>query len=616
MFKPDGSLYYHHGETSDSVLSVDLSQPSGFLSGFVDPSLTPGLPGPVPFQPKPPTLQNPGPLDVYVVFLKTDPDFVFSLKYIDQGQVIADFDIHMTIADWTFQGADGSPLAEVAPTWKRALLAGAQAVQDAGGGSSSSTDQTQPSTADPEGHYFRSQITGLDLTPDVSINVTGYGVTDSYIDDLVAQPGGFRSAHLAALLSSQDILYADLDGPATADERARIKQDLALNVIQAPQGQAELKTKFDVQRRTISTPGVFVVELQDGDGVYRLGDHIRGTIVAGQVTPYVYAWADNELIHFDTEVTRVDFDFIADRPGYITISGGVLNTHLGLLPGQATGVPLRLGKTLIHVLDVGEAWSPWQQHAWDALRPAGQGVPGDGISRNRTITKLYADLFDVDKNAPQNRFEWAGMAAFASKGVGDGLAKAVSMMMFKDDAAGIGGPDLARLYHGLSDGNLAIYMDMYPQMLAYKDKGLGEINDMLVRGEIKDDQQKGWVLIDDGIKKGDIKEIWDGNYLFADVEQRVTLQKVLDKDLDLWQRATNSLVATWAGPIRAPFPGYDGTFQDFRKTDPDVADDASFADADARMIWFKKKVYPSWQTWRLTNATIDLKKLLNGDYKK
>ena len=66
-------------------------------------------------------------------------------------------------------------------------------------------------------------------------------------------------------------------------------------------------------------------------------------------------------------------------------------------------------------------WHRFQKEAEDWIAPGGILI-ADPLARNRRINAAYAQLWLAD-----NRFQWAGLAAFASKQVGCGLLHAVTL---------------------------------------------------------------------------------------------------------------------------------------------------------------------------------------------
>ena len=80
---------------------------------------------------------------------------------------------------------------------------------------------------------------------------------------------------------------------------------------------------------------------------------------------------------------------------------------------EVTDVPILTGECLWHI---------YQDEAEDIVAPGGVLI-ADPVERNRAINAAYARLWLADP-----RFQWAGLAAFASKQVGCGMLHATSMM--------------------------------------------------------------------------------------------------------------------------------------------------------------------------------------------
>jgi hypothetical protein len=273
----------------------------------------------------------------------------------------------------------------------------------------------------------------------------------------------------------------------------------------------------------------------------------------------------------------------------------------------------------------------WEAQAWDALK-VDRFVPSDPINRNRQINTRYAEMYNegISQDRP-NPYGWFGIAAFVSTGVGVGMSTTMSWDAAPDSV----GVDSRKVVEGLADGNLTIFIDVYKQALAYKSpNGLRELQGMLERKELSDERQlRAWTKIHEGMGKPadkippDQALVDEGVRLLVQVEQDTTLQRVLNKDLALWQTVTDNwgtwLQANWTSPrwksflMTAPIPGDYSTFQQFRNEDPGVPDKVSFADVNARLAWFDKKLFPAWKVWRAANpGTIDIPKLLAGDYQK
>lgn len=196
--------------------------------------------------------------------------------------------------------------------------------------------------------------------------------------------------------------------------------------------------------------------------------------------------------------------------------------------------------------------------AWQSLMINGV-VTGNVINRNRQITTLYATMFNSNPQA----FEWAGMAAFASNAAGSGMATAANANEFQKVGAQLFGIDTSTLLDYLGQGNMAIFMNMYPQLLAYQAGGLANIQTMFAQDQITFDQLEGWEEIDSGIDSGDEDAIWDGNGLLVMVEQTQTIQQVFNKDLGLWKTLTDLSWNPLVRPIKSPIPGDTSTFQGY-----------------------------------------------------
>ena len=89
-----------------------------------------------------------------------------------------------------------------------------------------------------------------------------------------------------------------------------------------------------------------------------------------------------------------------------------ITSHDGRNPKTTIVVPLLTCSCL---------WKRFQKEAEDWIAPGGVLI-ADPQARNRRINAAYAQLWLAD-----NRFQWAGLAAFASKQVGCGLLHAVTL---------------------------------------------------------------------------------------------------------------------------------------------------------------------------------------------
>ncbi|WP_288108684.1 hypothetical protein [Limnobacter sp.] len=205
-------------------------------------------------------------------------------------------------------------------------------------------------------------------------------------------------------------------------------------------------------------------------------------------------------------------------------------------------------------------WRIYQQMAEDIVAPGGVLI-SDPKERNRQINMAYAKLWLED-----HRFQWAGLAAFASKQVGCGLLHASQLideskrdievkntlpnwLLNREMTASQIGFDAAvmsssvYMYNMLALGNTTLFLDIYPLHLFYKKRGLDQMKqclsarekiygnpkhpvmwpisqEILRFGEAKSEVIDGFTAIDSG-------EIQKGVLFLATHEQINILQKVI-----------------------------------------------------------------------------------------
>ncbi len=83
--------------------------------------------------------------------------------------------------------------------------------------------------------------------------------------------------------------------------------------------------------------------------------------------------------------------------------------------------------TDVPILTCSCLWRTYQREAEEIVAPKGVLI-ADPVARNRAINAAYARLWLHDP-----RFQWAGLAAFASKQVGCGLLHAAVRGLPKSD---------------------------------------------------------------------------------------------------------------------------------------------------------------------------------------
>ncbi|MBC8945402.1 DUF2515 family protein [Xenorhabdus indica] len=87
--------------------------------------------------------------------------------------------------------------------------------------------------------------------------------------------------------------------------------------------------------------------------------------------------------------------------------------YLDKIYGKVVDVPILTAECL---------WHRYQKEAEEIVGQGGKLI-ADPIERNKRINQTYANIWLKD-----NRFQWAGLAAFASKQVGCGLLHAIVMI--------------------------------------------------------------------------------------------------------------------------------------------------------------------------------------------
>ena len=130
-------------------------------------------------------------------------------------------------------------------------------------------------------------------------------------------------------------------------------------------------------------------------------------------------------------------------------------------------------------------WLTFQKEAEDIIKENGVFI-ADDTKRNKRINAAYARLWLAD-----NRFQWAGLAAFASKQVGCGLLHARQVTEKSKDelkaavywsgsstemAAMSAIPTMARngsdfMYERLGFGNMHLFLDIYPLHRFFMERG-------------------------------------------------------------------------------------------------------------------------------------------------
>jgi hypothetical protein len=209
-------------------------------------------------------------------------------------------------------------------------------------------------------------------------------------------------------------------------------------------------------------------------------------------------------------------------------------------------------------LTAAHLWLTFQKEAEDLIKVNGEFIKDD-VERNKRINAAYAKLWLAD-----NRFQWAGLAAFASKQVGCGLLHANQLSKRNEDelraavnwggssteAAGLSvAPTIIKngadyMYERLGFGNMHLFLDIYPLHRFYMERGPKQF-DAYVANRQAIAEKVEWTAKKylkfgvpfDEIRQG-FKRIGEGNLtesvrLLARHEQVNILQAIMYNDRDM-----------------------------------------------------------------------------------
>ncbi|MFC7651495.1 DUF2515 family protein [Pseudoduganella danionis] len=227
----------------------------------------------------------------------------------------------------------------------------------------------------------------------------------------------------------------------------------------------------------------------------------------------------------------------------------------------------------VPILSCASVWLRCQKEAEEWIAPGGKLLT-DPIARNRRINRAYAQLWLAD-----HRFQWAGLAAFASKQVGCGLLHsaqkvtdaqqeikqmatshayasntelAYASAMPAGTSAGAG-----YMFRQLALGNLALFLDIYPLHRFFMLRGYQHLATCLeARRDIATqviwpvDKEvlrfgKPFSEIKNGFEAVEHNRIADSVLQFAQHEQVNILQAVIYNDFAM-RRALDANQFAWA----------------------------------------------------------------------
>jgi hypothetical protein len=225
-----------------------------------------------------------------------------------------------------------------------------------------------------------------------------------------------------------------------------------------------------------------------------------------------------------------------------------------------------------YVLSPEHIWATFQTEAEDIIK-VNASFDGNVAERNKRINAAYAKLWLAD-----NRFQWAGLAAFASKQVGcgllhsrklsernnDELKAAVNWAGSSTEAAGLSAaPTIIKnsadyMLDRLGFGNKHLFLDIYPLHRFYMERGWKEFNAYLERRHNKKYPAPHWGVsnkvlpfgtpfreIRDGFERIDRGDLVGSVESLAQHEQINILQRIMYNDPEMQDKLAKNQLA-WA----------------------------------------------------------------------
>jgi hypothetical protein len=263
-------------------------------------------------------------------------------------------------------------------------------------------------------------------------------------------------------------------------------------------------------------------------------------------------------------------------PGY-TLPDSPTSTDLGP-DGQPVSIDIR---------------DKYQQQSFEALglRDREQFDAMDMQERNKLISGAYAGMYLADPDT----YKWAGMAAYTSSKVGEGMADAGALGMVSQ----IDGDEFG---DSLEQGNKAIFDDIYWQHLAFQNGGVEELEKAAEQGTIAPAQLESWRALaaaqearnqamadgdDEALQAADA-QVWAANKGLLRHEQEVVLQDGVYTDhAEMFEDMSSAWAVDIAG-FASPIPGDDSDFEDY-------VEDGNIADFDDRWRWIEDQMLPAYQ---------------------
>ena len=566
LFDVNGTLIYDNFETGDAPLTLDLLNPTGYLSGILS-----------------------GDIDLYLEGIEIREDFGLALVHRDTaGYEMARDEVRMTLAEFTFTDLSGNVLQSVTPA-KRQSLVVAIAL-----GSVINTDLAQSSSA------FRVHLDGIGRSLSPTLDLFSSSGVDELLDQLEVGETSSETLDPVVLYNADMRVLSPPETGLGDGERDALLAGMGVRALHNDAAVAELRTE---QNDAIVDKYIrsFPANRESGVISFAGEDVQRDLTIAGSVQLPELLTQRYEKIKVDVAlhgqlpaanldgarpIDRTDFSVNVAQPGIYDVRVIVGNN------GDAKPIvaaPIRM----FMIEDALEPLASLRSQAFDALRVDGI-VQGSPVILNRKITLEYSEFY----NARRDLYKWMGAAAFASDRVGEAIL------------AGDFDETLGALEPALTQGNLAVFMDMYPQHVAYSDGGIASINQLLAAGQIPPRVAEYWQKIENvrtGV--GGVETLDEAVYDMLDHEQRFVLQPASYEGDNLlaFQRVAQRYGRELASPL-AHHVEYASSFLE-------VLPDGEIWDPNDRMEWIDPDdpdmsgVLDAFYMWESRNESLDVRKL-------
>ena len=526
--------------------------------------------------------------------LHSDPNFVMTFEYLSpSGQVIASDSVHMDIVAMNLVGTDGSslpsaelnnnnsleltnPLTDIAtPVWKNALVAAAN------------DSSAEPITAGDTGNdsFFQVQLQGLSSDSDAQLQVTSDSVSSDSFNEPLVYDGTDASEQDFNVLYNGDAYGSTDDTPLTSEQQSEIQSNLDLYAVHNPGATVTLNFPDDTLTQKVAIPPT--VSFTANNDLFSQGGTITGSAtIPGDAADSAHLTIDivlNNQIVFtqnpNTALTTQSFQYTFQTPGLYEVVAGIAGSENSY---SAFAVDV----------DNVVAASPWAQEAWDALRVSGAAgsVPAGAFARNRIITRLYGNMYNQNVIAAtgDDYLFWTGMAAYTSATAGDAIADASLGIEVNDFTGALSFlPNLQQLYNLLGQGNLAIFLNVYPALLAYTASGIQAVDAMSQQNPALTFLDNAMQGLDAAVQANPVNQagLWTAVTQIAIYEQSKVLQPLIfDPNMAYWTNFSNSVLGS---SIASLIPNTQTFLQ--------VVPAGNFGVAANRLAYFSLNLLPAFQ---------------------